>query len=314
MSPKLSIGLPVYNGENYLTEALESILSQTFSDFEVIISDNASTDRTEEICRQYARQDSRIRYYRNPKNVGIARNYNITYELSSESAELFKWAAHDDVLLPEYLARCIDVLEKEPSIICVHTFAQKIDQHGIVKENYPHDQFTNSPKSHKRFYDAICVVHQVIVGHAVIRKSVLNKTKLFGAYPGSDFALQAELALHGRLHEVPEYLFWRRSHPHRAYRVPLYDRIAIEDPTKAGKIVLPAWLQWFGYFSAIKRANLTAGEKSVCYVHAFKAIQPGLLYYPMARDLKWAAGQIFSKKNKTNHAVAPLNAPQHKKI
>jgi glycosyltransferase involved in cell wall biosynthesis len=312
MGPKLSIGLPVYNGENYLAEALESILSQTFSDFEVIISDNASTDRTEEMCKQYAQQDNRIRYYRNPKNVGIARNYNITYELSSKSAELFKWAAHDDVLLPEYLASCIDVLEKEPSVVCVHTFTQKIDQHGIVKENYPHDQFINSEKRHRRFYDAICVNHQVIVGHAVIRRCALDKTELFDAYPGGDFALQAELALYGRLYQVPEYLFRRRSHPHRAYRVPLYDRIAVEDPAKAGKIVLPAWLQWFGYFNAINRAKLPAGERLICFIHALRSVQPGLLYYPMTRDLKWAAGQIFRKKSKNNHAVAPLNAHQKK--
>ncbi|HSE41941.1 MAG TPA: hypothetical protein VLH08_14350, partial [Acidobacteriota bacterium] len=174
--------------------------------------------------------------------------------------------------------------------------------------------FTNSEKRHQRFYDAICVIHQVIVGHAVIRKSALDRTELFGAYPGADFALQAELALYGCLYEVPEYLFRRRSHPHRAYRVPLYDRIAVEDPAKAGKIVLPAWLQWFGYFKAIKKANLSVKERFACRIHAFQCIKPGLLYYPLTRDIKWAANQIFRKKSKNNHAVAPMNSPQHKKI
>jgi glycosyltransferase involved in cell wall biosynthesis len=313
MSPKLSIGLPVYNGENFLTEAVDSILEQTFSDFELIISDNASTDRTEEICREYAQKDERVRYYRNPKNVGIARNYNITYELASESSQFFKWAAHDDVLMPEYLERCIKVLDKEPSIVCVHTYAQKIDQHGVVKNNYPDDQFIDSARRTSRFYDAICVVHQVIVGHAVIRKKYLDRTKLFGAYPGADFALQAELALYGRLHEIPEYLFRRRSHPHRAYRVPLYDRIAIEDPSKAGKIILPAWLQWFGYFAAIKRAQLPLGERFKCWIQAMKCVGIGGIgmRYSLVRDLKWATGQIFHRKK--TEPIAPFNA-HHKKV
>jgi glycosyltransferase involved in cell wall biosynthesis len=314
MSPKLSIGLPVYNGENFLAEAVNSILSQTFSDFELIISDNASTDRTEELCRAYAQNDERVRYYRNPKNIGIARNYNITYELSSQSSDLFKWAAHDDVLMPGYLERCVELLDKEPSIVCVHTYTQKIDQYGTVKENYPDDQFTDSSQRVKRFHDVICKTHQVIVGHAVIRKSVLDKTKLFGAYPGADWALQAEIALYGRLYEIPEYLFKRRSHPHRAYRVPLYDRIALEDPAKAGKIVLPAWLQWFGYFAAVKRAKLPFGERLHCSMQAMKCLyRSGIgLRYSLARDLKWAAGQIFHRKKR--EPVGPLNAPEHKKI
>lgn len=300
MNPKISIGLPVYNGKNYLGKAIDSILSQTFSDFELIISDNASTDSTEEICREYAKKDSRVHYHRNEKNVGIARNYNITYELSSPSSEYFKWAAHDDVLLPTYLATCVEVLDKDPSVVCVHTLMQGINEHDTVTKNYPGDQFEKSSECHSRFYDAVCIGHQVIVGHALIRKSVLDKTKLFGGYPGSDWALQAELSLYGRLFTIPEYLFQRRSHPDRAYRVPLYERIAIEDPTKEGKLVLPAWWQWFGYFQGINRAKLPLKDKIRCSIHAFKCFKRGILFYKLARDLKWAAKQMLHRKA---HAV-----------
>ena len=99
--PRVSIGLPVYNGENFLEFALDSILGQTFQDFELIISDNASTDATESICRRYAAKDSRIRYYRNPNNQGAAQNYNRVFALAR--GEYFKWAAHDDVCKPNYL-------------------------------------------------------------------------------------------------------------------------------------------------------------------------------------------------------------------
>ncbi len=296
MSTRVSIGLPVFNGEKYLGEAIESILSQTFSDFELIISDNSSTDHTEEICKAFVKKDPRVSYHRNETNVGIARNYNITYELSSNSSEFFKWAAHDDVLLPEYLLRCVSVLDKEQSIVCVHTYTQKIDEHGTPVSNYPDDQFIDSPLRHSRFYDAICVHHQVIVGHGLIRKSALDQTKLFGAYPGSDFALQAELSLHGRLYQIPEYLFRRRSHPDRAYRVPLYERIAIEDPAKAGKVVLPTWLQWFDYIAAIRRTKLSLIEKFQCTIHALKCFRRGVLLNKLVADLKWAAKQVFRKK------------------
>ena len=107
--PRVSIGMPVFNGENYLAEALDSLLTQTFSDFELIISDNASTDKTEEICRAYAVRDQRIRYFRNQENLGASRNYNRVFELSS--GEYFKWAAHDDLCAPEFLGRCVDVLD-----------------------------------------------------------------------------------------------------------------------------------------------------------------------------------------------------------
>lgn len=80
---RVSIGLPVYNGEQYLAKALDSLLAQTFTDFEVIISDNASTDRTSEICAAYLERDPRIRYYRNQQNIGAAPNFNRTFELAT---------------------------------------------------------------------------------------------------------------------------------------------------------------------------------------------------------------------------------------
>jgi glycosyltransferase involved in cell wall biosynthesis len=92
--PKVSIGVPVFNGENYLAQALESILAQDFADFEVIISDNCSTDKTPEICTSFAKRDSRVKYFRNDSNIGASPNYNRTFELSR--GEYFKWCAHDD--------------------------------------------------------------------------------------------------------------------------------------------------------------------------------------------------------------------------
>src|SRR3569833_191665 len=113
--PKVSIGLPVYNGENIFRETLDSILDQTFEDFELIISDNASTDHTEAICQSYVDRDKRVRYLRNPENIGASGNYTRVFEAAS--GENFKWAAHDDVCATTFLAECVNVLDRDPAIV-----------------------------------------------------------------------------------------------------------------------------------------------------------------------------------------------------
>ena len=102
---RVTIGLPVYNGETYLEETLDSILNQTYTEFELIISDNGSSDGTRLICEEYAAKDDRIKYYRSVKNLGAAPNYNRAFELSS--GEYFKWADYDDPLAPEFLSKCV---------------------------------------------------------------------------------------------------------------------------------------------------------------------------------------------------------------
>src|SRR3990172_11630910 len=113
--PKVSVGMPVYNAERYLEEALASILAQSFDDFELVISDNASTDRTAEICRAYADKDERIRYFRMRQNYGVIDNFNSVFRLSG--GEYFKWAASDDVCERDYLRKAVDVLDRDPSIV-----------------------------------------------------------------------------------------------------------------------------------------------------------------------------------------------------
>ena len=106
--PLVSIGLPVFNGEDFLENALDSILSQTYRNIEVIVCDNASTDRTESIIASYAQNDERIKYSRHDENLGAALNYNSTFELSK--GKYFKWAAHDDVMHENYIEQCVNCL------------------------------------------------------------------------------------------------------------------------------------------------------------------------------------------------------------
>jgi len=110
-APKVSIGLPVYNGERFIRRAIESVLSQTFIDLELVISDNASTDDTQKICEQYSANDSRVRYVRQTTNLGRIQNYFVVLQISS--GLYFAWLAHDDHYRnADHIALLVDALDR----------------------------------------------------------------------------------------------------------------------------------------------------------------------------------------------------------
>ena len=133
-APRVTIGLPVYNGEEFLEESIDSLLAQTFTDFELLISDNASTDRTEEICRRYAAQDPRVRYWRNARNIGGSRNETLTVERAR--GEYFRSAAHDDVCAPDMLERLVAELEARPDVVLCCAAGISIDTQGDLLPNF----------------------------------------------------------------------------------------------------------------------------------------------------------------------------------
>ena len=265
--PRVSIGMPVFNGENYLAEALDSLLTQTFSDFELIISDNASTDKTGEICRAYAARDQRIRYSRNEANLGAAKNYNRVFELSS--GEYFKWVAHDDLCAPEFLERCVQVLDRDASVVLCYSRTKAIDEHGKVVESYPAKPNADSPRPHERFYEFVCVPHPCVAVFGLMRASVLAKTRLIGNYTGSDRPLLGELSLLGQFHEIPEYLFFYRNHPQQSWRAhsTWHSQQAWYDPARAKKWTFPHWRLLREHLRSIGRAPLSWYERTWCYLY-----------------------------------------------
>src|SRR4051794_27763407 len=132
--PRVSIGMPVRNGAKYIRQAIDSILAQTFTDWELIVCDNASTDSTEQIVREYAARDSRIRYHRNPRDIGPAANHNIGFEMSR--GEYFRWHAHDDMIAPTYLEKCVAALDADPTIAVAHTQTRIVDDKNEFLEDY----------------------------------------------------------------------------------------------------------------------------------------------------------------------------------
>lgn len=272
--PRVSIGLPVFNGENYLAETLDSILAQTFTDFELIISDNASTDRTEAICREYAASDRRIRLVRNTTNLGAARNYNRVFELAQ--GEYFKWNGHDDPIAPVFLERCVEVLDRDPGIILCFARNRAIDEHGedhevsalTARTFVPKPQLA-SPAAHVRFYHAVVADHPQGAIFGLIRRSVLAQTALIGSYRSSDLTLLGELALRGRFHQVPEPLQCRRFHAQQGRNV--YKTAQLRevwfDPNRSQARHHPYLRLFREHLNAVRRAAPDARTRSICYAY-----------------------------------------------
>jgi glycosyltransferase involved in cell wall biosynthesis len=264
--PGVSIGLPVFNGENYIAEALDSLLCQTYSDFELIISDNASLDRTEEVCRTYADKDPRVHYYRNQANLGAARNYNRVFELSS--GKYFKWASHDDLCAPEFLERCVDVLDRKTDVVLCYAMTNIIDERGNSIGRYPDGFNLDSPLAHERFRHVFTANRMLNPIAGVIRADMLRRTRLIANYAGSDAVLLAELALLGTFHEVPDCLFYRRIHPRKSTLANTNDEDVASwfDPGSEGKILVPRWRRFFGFLTSVGHVGLRGSERVRCYI------------------------------------------------
>jgi glycosyltransferase involved in cell wall biosynthesis len=225
-SPRVSISLPVFNGENYLRAAIDSILAQTYRDFELIISDNASTDATQEICRNYVEKDQRVRYIRNAQNIGASANYNNAFRLSA-AGEYFKWAAHDDLLTPTYLEMCVAALDREPDAVLAQPIVGVIDSNGTILRISDNDlELAGAGRPSDRFAAFAKLPRTCWESFGLIRRDALARTALIGPYSFSDITLIAELALLGRFVLVPEVLFLNRDHPTRFSQSAMLDRRA----------------------------------------------------------------------------------------
>lgn len=259
--PKVSIGLPVFNGEKYLEESINSILNQTYDDFELVISDNGSTDRTQRICEDFAAQDDRIRYYRNSENKGATWNFNRVFELSQ--GEYFKWAAHDDIISPTFLEKCVEVLNSDATIILCSSQVTNIDEHGEMIAFYDIKLRTNSYSPIIRFKDLLLKWHVCYEIFGLIRRNGLQQTPLMGNYGHADGVLLERLSLLGRFYEIPEVLFYPRLHPNQSMKVYTNYRAYADwfDPSMRGRIILPTWTILSEHISTIMKGRINILEK-----------------------------------------------------
>jgi glycosyltransferase involved in cell wall biosynthesis len=262
---RVTIGLPVYNGDRHLEVCLDSILSQDFSDFELVISNNASTDRTDAICRHYAKRDRRVRYIRQQTNHGAAANYNFVFR--EGRGTYFKWAAHDDVLRPQYLSKCVAVLDRDPSVLVCTTRTQVIDDVGNVKAVIDGIGDLDHSSTARRFNQVLKHhIHFVQPIFGVIRKSGLDGTDLIAPYGSSDRTLLTHLALRGRIVVLPEYQFQYRMHQSQSIssHKSLHDYATWFDPS--AKIKYPHWKLFHEYAKLLSVEEVPACQRMVCYL------------------------------------------------
>lgn len=296
-SPRVSIGVAVYNGERFLPKTLDSLLAQTFKEFEIIICDNCSTDGTQQICSSYAASDERIQYHRNDTNIGAPRNFNLAATLSR--GEYFKWSGADDLCAPTMIERCMEVLEQRPEVVLVYPKTRLIDEAGVVVNDYEDRLDLQFETPNKRLSHLLWNIWMCNPVFGLIRSNVLRRIRLFGAYSNSDLAFLAELALHGRFVEVPESLFFRRVHELSVHKYPsAHDRMVMFDPSKVGRLVLPNWELLVAHFSAIYRSPLGYSEKFRCYakMHIWLRRRGSSL----VDDLKFAAKYLVGRLVRRN--------------
>jgi hypothetical protein len=235
-APTVSICMPVYNGENFVADAIASILAQTFRDFELIVTDNASTDRTEAIIRDFARRDRRVRYIRNPTNFGAAENYNLGYRLSR--GRYVKWAAHDDLLSEDFLERTVSILERDPKVSIAFGRVQFIDEAGRPRAS----KRRTMPEiledgTVARFRRAIREVNDCYPIFGLYRRDQLARSSLHRkSYYGSDRALLAEMLIFGKLKIDEEAVFCNRVHGGQSTALRTPEEQAVWQDTSAGKL------------------------------------------------------------------------------
>lgn len=292
--PKVTLGLPVFNGADFIDQCLRSIFEQTFPDFELIVCDNGSTDKTCEIVEEWCRKDSRARLYRSTVNRGAAANFNWAFSLAR--GEFFKWCAADDLLEPTFLSSCVGALEANPDAVLAYTGVIDIDDEGRVLgeifDNRSPYEFGSYDAS-LRFRDLVCIDHSCVSVFGLIRRSALKEASPIAPYVGSDRVLLAKLGIEGRFIRIPDNLFLHREHEGRSVNAhpKMQDRAAWFDPTRTG-VVFPHFRRGWEYtWAAIKYSKGIRGRAANLfrvmqwvYWHGWRNLLSDLMIYRPRRE------------------------------
>ncbi len=208
--PLVTIGIPVYNGEKYLNQALDSIINQEYQNLEIIISDNCSGDKTREICLQYVLQDNRIRYYRQESNIGMVANFN--YVLKLANGTFFTWAAHDDFLATSYIYKCVERLQLYPAAIGCCSEINFVNEDGTPRIAWTQN-YSNIDSLDKNVFSRVRELTSKVGWYAfysVFKTNILRQSSLLQSRYADDVLLLLELLLLGEIAKIPEYLFYFR--------------------------------------------------------------------------------------------------------
>ncbi|MEP7242483.1 MAG: glycosyltransferase family A protein [Gammaproteobacteria bacterium] len=259
--PRLSIAMPAYNCEKYIGRALESLLAQTYTDYELVISDNASTDATEQVCRSFAATDSRIRYVRRQDNIGGPGNFRYVFSLCR--GEYHKWSTADDYWDPSFLAKCVPVLDQNPDVVLCYSKTKLIDAEGAPIEDYEDNLDLGEESPRARFGKLFSRIGLCNAHLGVIRRSAMRGTHLIGAERASDVHFLGELSLYGKFRLVPEFLFFRRYHQQSSSwnRGDVKHQNQYYDPKNTSHFGMHTWRKYRTLVSGVWHAPIGIGDK-----------------------------------------------------
>ena len=266
VAPEVTIAIPVYNGENYLSRALASVAAQTFTDYEVIISDNASTDGTAAICLAAAENDPRIRYSRNEQNIGV--NPNFERCVHEARGRYLCWLAHDDELKPDYVERCHRILSADDDIVLVHSLVEIIDKNSETFSLYDSGlDGSDSDDPVRRFRALTHVRHTCTAIFGLFRLDALKRTALFSSnHHAVDRSLLAEISLIGKIVQIDEPLFRNREHRERYVRsVRPSERSSFHQRQEKGRVEISQLMLRDDYRRAIERHVDDGTVRRRCY-------------------------------------------------
>jgi glycosyltransferase involved in cell wall biosynthesis len=211
MTARVSIGMPVYNAAPWLADAIKALQEQTFQDFELVISDNASTDQSLAIIERLASSDPRIRVIRQARNIGANGNYLAV--LAAARAALFKWASANDLCAPRFIERCVEALDRDPAAVLAYPRTLIFETGPEDGVPYDHDFELLSDDRARRFIELFSTMHLNNAMNGVIRREQLLGILPMGNFRNADILLMAELALRGKYLLVDEPAFLRRMSP-----------------------------------------------------------------------------------------------------
>jgi glycosyltransferase involved in cell wall biosynthesis len=272
MQPLVSIGMPVFNGERYLETAIRSNLAQTVGDLELIISDNASTDLTEQVARDFAASDPRVRYHRNERNIGAAANYNKLFQLAK--AEFFRWSNADDIPDRHLIEQTLPVLQSRPDAVLAYGRTCLIDAGGNSLGDYADNLDLQSDSANERYQELHRRVGLSNVIYGLMRSNAMRKTSLMGngKIPSGDVHFMAAMALLGKFVEVPQLLFFRRMHEGAFSANPDAQAQRKFWNGSGAPLLFPHWRSEVTDARAILRAPLPAPEKLKLLAYATKRL------------------------------------------
>lgn len=259
---RVSIGVPAYNAARYLELTLDSLVRQTYADLEIIVCDNASSDDTPDIASDFARRDPRVRHVRSPENIGAGRNFIRCVQLAR--GELFRWASADDLSAPTFVERCVEVLDAHPDVVQAFPRTTLIDENGVALKQIDDPVATMSDSPRERYMHVMRNLTLVNSLYGVMRTATLRRTAIHGTYRGADLVVQAEIALYGKIAQVPEYLFFRRMHAQAHSAMTREQQLAFHQPTaRARRLEFTRWRQLAERLRTVLRSSISARDKAL---------------------------------------------------